>query len=59
MTKYGKKVTIELKAAQEETFALKNDLEQALEKIRLFESQKNCMAENLTTDGQKLEKAEQ
>ena len=27
MTKYGKKVTIKLKATQEENFALKNDLE--------------------------------
>ena len=57
--KYGKKVTIKLKAAQEEDFSLKNDLKQALEKFRLLENKKNCMVENLTTESQKLEKAEQ
>lgn len=58
MTNYSQDVTIKLKATQEENSALKNDLEQALENIRLLKSKKNCIAENLTTKNQKLEKAE-
>lgn len=58
MTKYRNKITIKFKAAQEENSALKTELEQAMKKIHLLESQKKCIAENLTTDGQKLEKAE-
>eukprot|EP00268_Persea_americana_P055438 TRINITY_DN6442_c6_g1_i5.p1 TRINITY_DN6442_c6_g1~~TRINITY_DN6442_c6_g1_i5.p1 ORF type:complete len:220 (-),score=45.64 TRINITY_DN6442_c6_g1_i5:85-744(-) len=57
-TKYGNKITIKFKAAQEENSALKTELEQAMKQIHLLESKKKCMAENLSTDGQKLEKAE-
>ena len=58
MTKYGNKITIKFKAAQEENSVLKIELKQALKQVHLLESQKNCLAENLITDGQKLEKAE-
>ena len=40
MTKYGNKITIKIKTAQEKNPALKNELEQALEKVHLLESQK-------------------
>ena len=59
MIKYGKKVTIKFKVVQEENLELKSDLEQALEKVRLLESQKNYMTENLATESQKLEETEQ
>ena len=58
MTKYGNKITIKFKDAQENS-TLKNELEQALKKVHLLESRKNCIAENLTTKGQKFKKAEQ
>ena len=58
MTKYGNKITIKFKTAQEENSALKTELEQALQQVRLLESHKKSLAENLTTNGQKLEKAE-
>ena len=45
MTKYGNKITIKFKAAQEENSALKIELEQALNQVCLLESQKNCLAE--------------
>ena len=51
MTKYGNKITIKFKAAQEENSSLKTELEQALKQVHLLESQKNCIAENLTTEG--------
>ena len=59
MTKYGNKITIKFKAAQEENSALKIRLEQALKQVHLLESQKNCIVENLTTEGRKFKKAEQ
>ena len=37
---------------------MKIELEQALKQVRLLESQKDCLVENLTTDGKKLEKDE-
>ena len=58
VSKYGYKISIKFQAAQNENSTLKIELEQALEKVRLLESQKNCLAENLTTDGLKLQKAE-
>ncbi|XXG60944.1 hypothetical protein AAC387_Pa04g2730 [Persea americana] len=59
MIKYGKKITIKFKVAQEENSALKIKLELALEHVNLLESQKNYIAENLTTESQKFKKAEQ
>ena len=58
MIKYDNKITIKFKAAQEENFALKIKLEQTLKQVHLLESKKNCIAENLTTEGQKFNKAE-
>ena len=55
MTKYGNKIMIKFKAAQEENSALKIELEQAMKQIHLLESQQKSMTENFTTDGQKLE----
>ena len=46
MTKYGNKIMIKLKPAQEENSILKIELEQAIKKISLLESLKNCMAKN-------------
>ena len=38
---------------------MKIKLEQVLKQVHLLEKQKNCIAENLTTEGQKFKKAEQ
>ena len=58
MTKYGNKITIKFKAAQEENSASKIELEQALKQVHLLESQRNCLSENLITDGQKFDMSE-
>ena len=47
VTKYGNKITIKFKAAQEENSVLKSELEQAMKKIHRLESQKKCIAEKV------------
>ncbi|RWR78507.1 Protein kinase domain-containing protein [Cinnamomum micranthum f. kanehirae] len=59
MIKYGNKIAIKFKAAQEENSTVKIELQQALKQVYLLESQKNCMPKSLTTEAQKFEKVEQ